>query len=103
MREVAETKNIQADTAKKTGELASIDIDNMVKAATTGAKIENENLTVNLSRSYLALSVLSIGEGLLDRLPLGLQHGRIHPALCRGVLFPVQVRFGCIFRSGSLF
>lgn len=56
MREVAETKNIQADTAKKTGELASIDIDNMVKAATSGAKIENENLTVNLSRSYLALN-----------------------------------------------
>lgn len=56
MREVAETKNIQADTAKKTGELASIDIENMVKAATSGAKIENENLTVNLSRSYLALN-----------------------------------------------
>lgn len=56
MREVAETKNIQADTQKKTGELASIDIDNMVKAATSGARIENENLSVNLSRSYLALN-----------------------------------------------
>lgn len=56
MREIAETKNIQADTQKKTGELASIDIDNMVKAATSGARIENENLSVNLSRSYLALN-----------------------------------------------
>lgn len=56
MRELAETKNISADTAKKTGELQSIDLDNMVKAATQGAKIENENLTVQLSRSYLALN-----------------------------------------------
>lgn len=56
MREIAETKNISADTAKKTGELQSIDLDNMVKAATQGAKIENENLTVQLSRSYLALN-----------------------------------------------
>lgn len=56
MKELAETKNISADTAKKTGELQSIDLDNMVKAATQGAKIENENLTVQLSRSYLALN-----------------------------------------------
>lgn len=56
MRELAETKNISADTAKKTGELQSIDLDNMVKAATQGAKIENENLIVQLSRSYLALN-----------------------------------------------
>lgn len=56
MKELAETKNISADTAKKTGELQSIDLDNMVKAATQGARIEQENLTVQLSRSYLALN-----------------------------------------------
>lgn len=56
MREVAETRKINAEADKTTGEITSLDLDNAVKAATQGAKIENENLTVQLSRSYLALN-----------------------------------------------
>lgn len=56
MREVAETRKINAETDKTTGEITSLDLDNAVKAATQGAKIENENLTVQLSRSYLSLN-----------------------------------------------
>lgn len=56
MREVAETRKINAETDKTTGEITSLDLDNAVKAATQGAKIESENLTVQLSRSYLSLN-----------------------------------------------
>ena len=49
MREIAQTKNINADTAKKTGELTSIDLDNIVKAATQGSTIELQNMQVSLS------------------------------------------------------
>lgn len=56
MRTLAETKNIEADTHKKTGELASIDLDNLVKSATTGARIESENLNVQLNKSVLKLN-----------------------------------------------
>lgn len=53
---VAETDKINADTSKVKGEITSIDLDNIVKSATTGAKIEQENLSVNLSKSVLSLN-----------------------------------------------
>lgn len=56
MRELAQTKNINADTAKKTGELTSIDLDNVVKAATQGSTIDLQNMQVSLSRSVLNLN-----------------------------------------------
>lgn len=55
-RTVAETKNIQADTAKKQGEVTSLDLDNVRKAATNGSAIELANLQVSLSKSVLQLN-----------------------------------------------
>lgn len=55
-RTVAETKNIQADTAKKEGEVTSLDLDNVRKAATNGSAIELANMQVTLSKSVLQLN-----------------------------------------------
>lgn len=56
MRQLAETRNINADTSKKQGELTSISLDNFTKAATQGNAIELEGLKVQLSKSALSLS-----------------------------------------------
>lgn len=53
---VAETQNIKADTDKKKGELTSLDLDNIRKAATNGSAIELANLQVSLSKSVLQLN-----------------------------------------------
>lgn len=55
MRTVAETQNIQADTAKKKDEEISINLDNIEKAATQGNRIEASGLSVSLSKQALQL------------------------------------------------
>ena len=55
-RTVAETKNIQADTAKKEGEITSLDLDNIRKAATNGSQIQLSNMQVSLAKSVLSLN-----------------------------------------------
>lgn len=62
-RTVAETKNIQADTAKKEGEITSLDLDNIRKAATNGSQIQLSNMQVSLAKS-----VLSLNESQLSKL-----------------------------------
>lgn len=47
---VAETDKIKTDTKKAEGDITSIDLDNIRKAATTGAMIELDNMQVTLSR-----------------------------------------------------
>lgn len=47
---VAETDQIKADTKKTEGDITSIDLDNIRKAATTGAMIELDNMQVTLSK-----------------------------------------------------
>lgn len=47
---VAETDQIRTDTDKAKGEMTSIDLDNIRKAATTGAMIEVDNMQVTLSK-----------------------------------------------------
>ncbi|AXB22591.1 minor capsid protein [Lepus americanus faeces associated microvirus SHP1 6472] len=56
MKGLAEAANIKADTAKKQGELTSLDIDNFIKAATQGSSIELQNMQVDIGRQALALS-----------------------------------------------
>lgn len=56
MREIAETKHINSETAKNEGELTSINLDNFVKSATTGQSIQLAQMEVNLSQSYLSLN-----------------------------------------------
>ena len=48
---LAETKNIKADTSKKEGEVASLNIDNFVKAATTDNAIKLSGLEVQLTKA----------------------------------------------------
>lgn len=47
---LAETQNISADTKKKEGEITGLDIDNLVKAKTSGAQIEMAGLNVTLAK-----------------------------------------------------
>lgn len=47
---VAETDKIKTDIKKAEGDITSIDLDNIRKAATTGAMIELDNMQVTLSR-----------------------------------------------------
>ncbi len=53
---LAETQNIQQDTAKKKGETTSLDLDNLVKAATQGSTIELANMQVSVSKSVIELN-----------------------------------------------
>ena len=48
---VAETKNIKADTSKKEGEVASLNIDNFVKTATSDNAIKLSGLEVQLTKA----------------------------------------------------
>lgn len=48
---LAETKNIKADTSKKEGEVASLNIDNFVKAATSDNAIKLSGLEVQLTKA----------------------------------------------------
>lgn len=48
---LAETKNIKADTAKKTGEAESLNLDNYVKAATQNNAIQLSGLEVQLTKT----------------------------------------------------
>lgn len=48
---LAETRNIKADTAKKTGEVESLNLDNFVKAATQNNAIQLSGLEVQLTRT----------------------------------------------------
>lgn len=52
----ADVANVEADTSKKKGEATSIDYDNMVKASTTGSKIELENFQVTLAKQVSSLN-----------------------------------------------
>lgn len=47
---VAETDKLKTDTKKAEGDITSIDLDNIRKAATTGAMIELDNMQVTLSK-----------------------------------------------------
>lgn len=50
-RTIAETKNIQADTSKKEGEVTSLNIDNFVKAASSDNAIKMSGLEVQLTKT----------------------------------------------------
>lgn len=56
LKTIAETANIKADTNKKEGEITSLDLDNMRKAATNGKMIELDNFQINLAKSSLKLN-----------------------------------------------
>ena len=76
-RTVAETKNIQADTAKKEGEITSLDLDNIRKAATNGSQIQLSNMQVSLAKS-----VLSLNEGQLSKLNQEISNLETQNRLC---------------------
>lgn len=52
----ADIANVEADTSKKKNEATSIDYDNLVKAATSGSKIELENFQVTLAKQASSLN-----------------------------------------------
>ena len=76
-RTVAETKNIQADTAKKEGEITSLDLDNIRKAATNGSQIQLSNMQVSLAKS-----VLSLNESQLSKLNQEISNLETQNRLC---------------------
>lgn len=56
LKTIAETGKIKADTEKIHGEITSLDLDNIRKAATNGKMIELDNFQINLAKSTLALN-----------------------------------------------
>lgn len=74
---VAETQNIKADTDKKKGEITSLDLDNIRKAATNGSMIELQNMQVSLAKS-----VLSLNEGQLSKLNQEISNLETQNKLC---------------------
>lgn len=52
----SDIENIRADTAKKQGEITSIDLDNIRKAATNGSMIELDNFQVTLAKQAASLN-----------------------------------------------
>jgi len=48
---IAEANNTKADTAKKQGEIISLDYDNFIKAATQGNTVELSNLSVKIGQN----------------------------------------------------
>lgn len=52
----AETKKINTETEKEKGLITSLDLDNMIKAASSGATIEQANMQVSLSKSVIGLN-----------------------------------------------
>lgn len=56
LKTIAETGKINADTKKTQGEITSLDLDNIRKAATNGKMIELDNFQINLAKSTLTLN-----------------------------------------------
>lgn len=56
LKTMAETSKISADTKKTKGEITSLDLDNIRKAATNGKMIELDNFQIDLARSTLNLN-----------------------------------------------
>ena len=56
MKGLAETENIKADTAKKSGELDALNLDNFRKAATQGSQIELDNFQITLAKKAANLT-----------------------------------------------
>lgn len=56
LKTMAETSKINADTKKTEGEITSLDLDNIRKAATNGKMIELDNFQIDLAKSTLNLN-----------------------------------------------
>lgn len=56
LKTMAETSKIKADTKKTQGEITSLDLDNIRKAATNGKMIELDNFQIDLAKSTLNLN-----------------------------------------------
>lgn len=56
MKTAAEVANIKADTAKKQGEMTTISLDNIRKAATNGSMIELDNMQVTIAKQAMELT-----------------------------------------------
>lgn len=56
MKTAAEVANIRADTAKKQGEMTTINLDNIRKAATNGSMIELDNMQVTIAKQAMELT-----------------------------------------------
>lgn len=56
LKTMAETNKLKADTQKTQGEITSLDLDNIRKAATNGKMIELDNFQINLAKSTLSLN-----------------------------------------------
>ena len=52
----AEVENLKADSSKKKGELDSINLDNIRKAATNGSMIELDNMQVSIAKQAMKLT-----------------------------------------------
>lgn len=66
----ADIQNVDSDTNKTKGEITSLDLDNIRKAATNGAMIELDNFQINLAKQTASLndSQLSIMSQQLNNL-----------------------------------
>lgn len=58
---LADIDNIKADTAKKKGEIDSLSLDNVRKAATNGKMIELDNMQVTIAKQNMELTDKQIG------------------------------------------
>lgn len=56
LKTMAETSKIRADVKKTKGEITSLDLDNIRKAATNGKMIELDNFQIDLAKSTLNLN-----------------------------------------------
>lgn len=56
MKGLAETEKIKVDTKKSQGEITTIDLDNVRKAATNGSMIELDNMQVSIAKQAMSLT-----------------------------------------------